>query len=390
MRSERRLITLAARLGRAVRAPEQVAPYARYRANGLRARLDPSGRSWAPRRVFLGVNSVCGERCAMCDFGQRAGDRMFFQNLRPSPRALELPLDRLKALIDELRPLRPILEAHTVEPTLYRDLPALAEHAHAAGLPFRIFTSGARLAAMADDLVAAGVDQIYVSIDGPPAVHDAIRGVPGSFERAAAGIAAVNEARRRRPGSRTRVRVNATISDMNAGQLVALAESVRELEPACIMFMHLNYVTPALAEAHNARFGHVCQATPLGVGGVDPAAVDVAELAAQLAELRRRLPAWQLLIQPPVEDEAGLRAYYREPARFLRGRRCAMPWQTAMVIPDGGVIVRNRCYHVVFGNIFEQPLMEIWNNERYRAFRAALRAEGAFPACSRCYGAFGM
>lgn len=376
------------RLGRAVRTPELIGPYLQFKLNGLRARLDPSGRSWPPRRIFLGVNSVCGERCAMCDFGQRAGDRMFFRNLRPSPRALELPLDRLKALIAEVAPLRPVLEAHTVEPTLYRDLPALAEHATRAGLPFRVFTSGARLAAMADDLVAAGVDQIYVSIDGPPALHDAIRGVSGSFARAYDGIAAVNAARRRRPGSRTKVRINATISNLNAAHLVELVEAVRDLEPACVMFMHLNFVTPELAAAHNTRYGHICPATPLGVGGVDPALVDLAALAEQIRQLRTRYPAWLIHLQPAVADPDALRIYYREPARFLHGRRCTMPWQTAMIIPDGSVIVRNRCYHVVFGSIFEQGLLEIWNGERFRAFRAALRGAGAFPACTRCYGVF--
>lgn len=379
---------LIAKLGRALRTPELVRPYLRYKANGLRARLDPSGHSWLPQRIFLGVNSVCSERCAMCDFGQRATDRMFFQNLRPDPRALELPLDRLTALVDEVRPFRPILEAHTVEPTLYRNLPTLAEYATRADLPFRVFTSGARLAHMADDLVAAGVDQIYVSIDGPPAIHDQVRGVAGAFERAYRGIAAVNAARRRRPGSRTKVRINATISNYNYAHLVELVEAVRDLELACVMFMHLNFVTPAMVAAHNPRYDHICKATPLGIGDADPAAIDVGVLADQLRQLRTRYPAWMIHIQPDVTDAEELRAYYYEPTRFLRGKRCEMPWQTAMVIADGSVIVRNRCYHVVFGNIFEQGLVEIWNGERFRSFRAALHQAGAFPACSRCYGAF--
>lgn len=381
---------LFAKAGRALRTPELVLPYVRYQANSLRARLDPSGRSWSPRRVFLGVNSVCSERCAMCDFGQRATDRMFFQNLRPSQRALELPIDRLRTLVDELAPARPILEAHTVEPTLYRHLPELAEYATRAGLPFRVFTSGARLEHLAADLVAADVDQIYVSIDGPPAVHDNIRGVPGAFDRAYRGIEAVNAARARRPGSRTKVRINATISDRNHAHLVDLVEAVRDLDLACVMFMHLNFVTPEMAAAHNPLYGHICEATPLGVGAVDPSKIDVDVLAGQLRELRARHPAWYLHIQPGLTYAAELAAYYQEPERFLRGRRCSMPWQTAMVIADGSVIVRNRCYHVVFGNIFEQPLLDIWNGERFRSFRAALRTAGAFPACARCYGAFGQ
>ncbi len=313
---------------------------------------------------------------------------MFYQNLRPQPKALELSLGRLQTLVDEVKHFRPVLEAHTTEPTLYRDLPALAEYATKNGLRFRVFTNGARLADMADDLVKAGVEQIYVSIDGPPDVHDAIRGVSGSFERAFNGIAAVNAARRRRPGSRVTVRINATISNHNYAHLVDLLASVQELDPFCVMFMHLNFATSEMVAAHNSLYGHVCQATLLGVGGCDPSAVDVAVLSEQILQIKRQQRTWKTLIQPDITTKAELDVYYHRPQRFLHKKRCFMPWQTALIMPDGGVIVRNRCYHVVFGNILAQDFVSIWNNRAYRAFRIALKQAGAFPACSRCYGAF--
>ena len=89
MLANRRFI---ARVGRALRGPELVWPYLRFRANQLPYYLDGRGKSWPPRTILLGVNSVCDERCVMCDFGQRATERMFYQNLRPQPQALELSL----------------------------------------------------------------------------------------------------------------------------------------------------------------------------------------------------------------------------------------------------------------------------------------------------------
>jgi MoaA/NifB/PqqE/SkfB family radical SAM enzyme len=154
------------------------------------------------------------------------------------------------------------------------------------------------------------------------------------------------------------------------------------------MFMHLNFVTSEMAAVHNSLFGHICRATPLGVGVCTPVAVDVAVLSDQILHLRRHHRIWKTLFQPDLSTEAELDIYYRQPQRFLHRKRCFMPWQTALIMPDGGVIVRNRCYHVVFGNIFEQDLVTIWNNQAYRAFRTALKQAGAFPACSRCYGAF--
>jgi MoaA/NifB/PqqE/SkfB family radical SAM enzyme len=288
-----------------------------------------------------------------------------------------------------VRRFQPVLEAHTVEPTLYGDLPALAAYATEHGLRFRVFTSGASLADMADDLVKAGVDQVYVSIDGPPAMHDAIRGRPGSFERAFHGIRAIKVAAQRTASCRTKVRINAVISQHNCAHLVDLVEAVRELDPLCVMFMHLNFVTAGMAEAHNRTYGHVCSATPLAVGGTDPSAVDVGVLYEQICQLKERYPAWQIKVQPSLTTEAELRTYYHQPRVLLGGGRCFMPWQTAMIIPDGSVIIRNRCYHIIFGSIFEDDLMSIWNGQPFRAFRVALRQVGVFPACARCYGAFG-
>ena len=379
---------LTAQVGRARQAPELVGPHLKFKANRIPYALDGQGRSWPPRRIFLGVNSVCGERCVMCDFGQKATERMFYLNLRPTRKALELPLERLYKLIDEVKSFRPVLEAHTVEPTLYRDLPALAAYATRNGLPFRVFTSGSRLAHMAEDLVKANVDQIYVSIDGPPPLHDQIRGVKGSFARAIEGIQLVNEACQRYPDKGTKVRINATISNYNYEHLVDLVEAVQEVNPFCIMFMHLNFVTPEMVAQHNPLYGHICQATPLGIGGTEPGKIDAAILYSQIQQLQQRFPQHRILVQPDVTSLAELQMYYHEPETFIRQKKCYMPWRTALVMPNGGVIVRNRCYHVVFGNIFEQPFMDIWNNQAYRDFRVALKEAGTFPACARCYGAF--
>jgi MoaA/NifB/PqqE/SkfB family radical SAM enzyme len=313
---------------------------------------------------------------------------MFYQNLRPSSKALELPLPRLKSMVDELAPYRPVIEAHTVEPTLYRDLPSLAEYVKNKGLAFRVFTSGTRLAQIAQDLVESGVDQIYVSLDGPQPVHDEIRRSAGSYERAFEGILAVNRAKNKKPNNKTKIRINITISNLNDRHLVDLVKAILPLNPFCIMFMQLNYVSDEMAAAHNRSYGQACPATPLGVGGVDPARVDTRILANQFLQIQKLVPPGQLLIQPGITSEEDLDTYYHKSQIPMRSKGCWMPWQTTMVMPDGGVIVRNRCYHLVFGNIFEQSILEIWNNQRYRDFRKMLKQAKIFPACTRCYGAF--
>lgn len=78
------------------------------------------------------------------------------------------------------------------EITLRRDLPELARLARANGFDHvRIQTHGMRLADpdYCRELVAAGVDEFFVSVTAADAAtHDAVTGVPGSFEKTVRGL----------------------------------------------------------------------------------------------------------------------------------------------------------------------------------------------------------
>jgi MoaA/NifB/PqqE/SkfB family radical SAM enzyme len=78
------------------------------------------------------------------------------------------------------------------EITLRRDLPELAQRARASGFQHvRIQTHGVHLAdpAYCDRLLAAGVDEYFVSVAGCDAeTHDAITVVPGAFDKMMRGL----------------------------------------------------------------------------------------------------------------------------------------------------------------------------------------------------------
>lgn len=78
------------------------------------------------------------------------------------------------------------------EITLRRDLPDLARRARSSGFEHvRIQTHGMHLASptYCDTLVAAGVDEYFVSVAGSDAAtHDSITTVPGSFDKTLKGL----------------------------------------------------------------------------------------------------------------------------------------------------------------------------------------------------------
>lgn len=130
----------------------------------------------APFTIAWEVTRACAFACVHC----RA-------DAQPRRAPGELTTDEGKQLIDRLTEFgRPILVFTGGDPMMRRDLFDLIAHADAAGLRCSLTPTAtalptpARLARARD----AGVRRIALSLDAPsPAVHDAFRRVPGSWDR---------------------------------------------------------------------------------------------------------------------------------------------------------------------------------------------------------------
>lgn len=172
----------------------------------------------APVLGCVAVTYRCNARCRMCDFPARAGRE-------------EYGTERMKAVIDDLVALGIDNIAITGgEPMLRADIFDLIAHAKARGALAQMATNALTLdAPAADRLVAAGLDALTISVDGPTAeVHDGIRRVPGAFDRAVAAARHVLEARKRR-GSGLILSLSAVILPENARMLDEIAALARRL-----------------------------------------------------------------------------------------------------------------------------------------------------------------
>jgi radical SAM protein with 4Fe4S-binding SPASM domain len=59
-------------------------------------------------------------------------------------------------------------------------------------------------------------------------------------------------------------------------------------------------------------------------------------------------------------------------------------------VDSNGDLSPCRDYHdYVVGNIKTHTITELWNSERYKAFRRSVATEGLMPVCSRCCGLMG-
>lgn len=144
---------------------------------------------------------------------------------RRDPR--ELTTEEAKALLDAVAAMgTPLFVLTGGDPAKRPDLLELVAHGSAAGLTMALTPSGTPLMTrqLVSELKEAGLARLAVSIDGPSAeIHDAFRGVPGSFSESLRILRAAWDV-----GLETQV--NFTLSRASLGHLRAMADLTRDID----------------------------------------------------------------------------------------------------------------------------------------------------------------
>lgn len=150
--------------------------------------------SRGPGRLMLVLNKTCGSRCRYC--------QIWRQNTAGTLSAADY--DRVARSVPQLT----WLGLTGGEPMLREDLVDVVK-AFVAACPalkmVNLTTNGLheeRALRVADELSATGLPIVYVnvSIDGPPVVHDRLRGVEGNFHRSLALLKKLRARKRIRAG----------------------------------------------------------------------------------------------------------------------------------------------------------------------------------------------
>ena len=125
------------------------------------------------------------------------------------------------------------------EPQLNEKWSYLAQMLRSAGSRVTLLTAGLLLKSQAQ-AVADSVDDVIVSLDGPPAVHNNIRRVPDAFEQMAEGVRALRQIRPDMP-----VRARCTVQKANHRSLRAVVQSAKEIGLTSISFLAADLTSSA-------------------------------------------------------------------------------------------------------------------------------------------------
>src|SRR5262249_29654461 len=211
-------------------------------------------------------------------------------------------------------------------------------------------------------LAAAGfLRHISVSIDGPGAIHDAARGLKGTFERTCAGLKRLQAAAQRRHAP-LRVSINTTVAHESLDALDQMVDVAEELGVDAIGLNHLMYSTPEEV-AETVRLIGAEDASVIATFVTPDPGLDVARVRRKVAALAEKCKQRNILFDFRPKVHPQLMENYYTPGAKLEGR-CLYPFLHARVSFSGKLYF---CpfIRVEVGDLTQSTLEEIWNGPRY-------------------------
>jgi radical SAM protein with 4Fe4S-binding SPASM domain len=356
-----------------------------------------SGKARSIRQVSIRITDVCNLRCHTC--GQW-GDHGFLHGKSLAElKKEEVTPERYLEVFSDLvaHGHRPLIYLWGGEPMLYEGTLPIIKGAAALGLPTSIATNSTRVAVKAEELVDAPLFLLQISIDGhTAALHNRARPAAGNADNFAdinKALAAVREAREARSTNLPLIASLTTISKENYRHLIDIYETFRDRVDLSVFYLSW-WIDEESAKAHDQdfrrRFGFKPQCPWGWLGDWKPA--DYRELDRQLNLLLEHSRPWSappVVLIPSILGEDNLRRYYTDHKERFGYDQCVSIFQVVEIDSNGDLSPCRDYHDYVVGNIKENTITELWNSERYRAFRRSVTTEGLMPVCSRCCGLMG-
>ena len=308
--------------------------------------------------VVLYPHNQCNCRCMMCDIWR----------IREAKQISEQDVEHLLPSFRELGVHWIVFSGG--EPQLNEQWSWIANTFRSIGCRVTLLTAGLLLQPQAET-VAESIDDVIISLDGPPAVHNNIRRVPDAFERISEGVRAL---RGIRPDMEIRARC--TVQKANHHSLRGVTAYARQMGLTSISFLAADLTS----EAFNRPDGWTTDRRTriaLSASEIDELELEMERL---IAEEAGRTP--RFVLERP-EKLRRIVNHFRAHIDQSRSAapRCNAPWVSAVIEASGDV--RPCFFHTAFGNMHREPFNKIINGAAALDFRANLDIS-TNETCRRC------
>jgi MoaA/NifB/PqqE/SkfB family radical SAM enzyme len=307
--------------------------------------------------LILSPHSRCNCRCVMCDIWKAmdaneisAGD-----------------LERHAASLEGMGVEWAVFSGG--EPLMHSDLFRLCAILRERKIRVTVLSTGLLLERHAA-AIAANIDDVIVSLDGPREVHDSIRRVPGAFEKLALGIRSIRALRADFP-----IAARCTIQSLNHTNLRATVAAARHLT--------LNGVSFLAADLTSTAFNRLLGWSLDRQMSVGLEREEVLALESEIEAIVLANECGGFVAESPEK--------LRRIARHFRAHLghvdpvapvCNAPWVSVVVETDG--TIRPCFFQRPIGKVdAATSLMDVVNGSEAVRFRSGLNVDSD-PICRRC------
>ena len=328
-----------------------------------------------PKQLYIEVTNRCNSLCKSCP--------LTYEHFLPWEPKHHLGWDEFRAIVDQV----PVIERAVLhgigEPLLNPDLPRIVAHLKSRGAHVLFNTNAVLLDdTRGDALVAAGLDELRVSLDAiTPPLYAELRGID-KLPRILDNLRAYM----RRRASRAAFEPRQPVVSI---WFVGMRDNLHEL-PAIVKFA----AELGVPEVHLQRLVYFG----------DGVTLDDEATAVREQSLHAALEALQESVIHECESLARTHALKfsasgaTTPGESLESKGahpwqgCYRPWSLMYITATGNALpcciapfAVTDYEQIMLGNVFQQPLADVWNGPRYQALRSAVLSEAPAPwPCQHC------
>jgi len=322
-----------------------------------------------PRELYIETTTRCNEQCDQCPRTHlgREADR-------------DISAAEVRQIVEQAPGLERVVLHGLGEPLMNKELPEIVRFLRGRGV-YTLFNTNALLlnARRGRALIEADLNELRVSMDGAtPATYARVRGVNHkALPLIVANVKAFTALKRELGATNPKTSLWFTAMRENFEELPQLVEIAAEMGVPEVYVQRFIYFGKGLAREEQTLF----QRTQAHEHAL------LAEAEARCQALGIRFTATGATTPATYLGRRGVVA----PNPERPWSPCQRPYTLAYITAHGNVY--SCCFapfhpgprdEKLLGNVFEQPLADIWHGDRYRAFRAAFESDTPWPHCAGC------
>ncbi len=316
--------------------------------------------SLPPRAIQIYPSEKCNLNCSMC----------FIRTIKK--KFEELDFEIVKKLIKEVNFFKPLLSLSGGEPTIYKYFFETVEIIKKNLFDLTIVTNGVKLFDIAEFLVEMNVNKLKISIDGPPEIHNRIRG-KNVFERIESGIKKINELKILKKRKYPELILHSVLnkeSDIDFIINFAKNHNFKNIVFIPVLFLSKDDIDNFQIET--GFYPHYWLGSDF----------DIKEFIID-EEMIDKIKRYNFKTSFVPNVHRNLKEYFGRDKGYIDSfkGRCRSIFNSVTIKPDGNLEL---CPDYVLGNLKDERFFKIWNNKTAKKIRRLIKSKKSLSVCKGC------